>query len=207
MTMNKRLVWNFEINTENPVALPQAHHFIETPNRWESRFFWPNNEVITLRGLNHNFLNLSEAQIKHRSDTYYVLPNTDYNLKLRHDQLLYKPILMKKSIAIAYGKKIKLEASVPGLELPGCDTHNVAALIAHIKDHAVKINIEKEALIFRFDTAPISKLELAWLTVANESYFSASIESRAFSIVESLTQQLIGDMPTSDYVTFLQGIT
>lgn len=204
--MNKRLVWNFEINTDNPIKLPHAHHFIETPNRWESRFFWPDNEMITLRGLNHNFLKLSEAQVKHRSDTYYVLPNKDYNLKLRHNQLLYKPIIMKQSIAIAYGKKIKLEASALGLELPGCDTHNISALIAHIKDNAVKINIEKEALIFRFDTTPLTKLELAWLTIANKSYFSASIESRAFSVVESMTQQLIGERPTSDYVTFLHGL-
>lgn len=205
--MNKRFIWNFEINTDNTLEIPTVENFVQSPNHWEARFFWPQNHIVTLHGLNDSFLQLSHYQIKHRHDTYYLLPNADYNLKTRHDQLFYKPILMKKPQAIAYGKKLKLEDEAASLQLPGYEGKGVAALIAHIKSHGIKITVEKEALIYRFETIPTTKLELAWLYVANKSYLSASVESRSFSLVESMTRQLLGDMPTSDYVTFLGEIS
>lgn len=207
--MNKRFVWNFEINTDNTLQIPTAEHFVPSPNRWEARFFWPSDEIVTLQGLNDDFLKLSHYQTKHRSDTYYLLPNTDYNLKMRHEQLFFKPILMKKSQAIAYGKKIKLDEDAPNLQFPDFtyEGKEVTALIAHIKKQGVKINVEKEAVIYQFDTIPSTKLELAWLCVANKFYQSASIESHSYSLVEKITRQLIGDLQTSDYVTFLREIT
>lgn len=205
--MNKRFVWNFEINTDNKLKIPAVENFIQSPNHWESRFFWPQDQVITLHGLNEEFLQLSHYQIKHRHDTYYLLPNADYNLKTRHDQLFYKPILMKKPQAIAYGKKIKLDDEAANLQFPGYEGKDVTALISHIKRQGKKITVEKEALIYRFETIPTIKLELAWLYVANTSYLSASIESRSFSLVESMTRQLLGDLPTSDYVSFLGEIS
>ena len=205
--MNKRLIWNFEINSEHPLTIPPAGHFIQSPNKWEARFFWPADQIITLRGLNDDFLKLSHYQIKHRTDTYYLLPNADYNLKIRHNQLFYKPLLMKKSLAVAYGKKMKLEEHTADLTLPGINNKDITALLSHIEKNGLKINVEKEALIYQFDTTPTTKLELAWLAVKEKSYFSVCLESGAFSIVESIANQLIGDMPTSDYVTFLKGIT
>ncbi len=205
--MNKRFIWNFEINEGKPLQIPSAINFVQTPNKWEARFFWPSDQIITLNGLDDNFLKLSNYQLKHRADTYYLLPNADYNLKIRHNQLFYKPLLMKKPLAVAYGKKIKLEENASDLELPGIDTHDITALLSHIKMNSTKISVEKEALIFQFETTPTTKIELAWLTVAKKSYFTACIESRAFSIVESIAQQLLGDKPSSDYVTFLKGIT
>jgi len=200
--MNKRFVWNFEINTNNTLEIPVVENFVQSPNHWESRFFWPQDQIVTLNGLNDDFLHLSHYQIKHRHDTYYLLPNADYNLKTRHDQLFYKPILMKKPQAIAYAKKIKLDDEAD-LQFAGYEDKGITALINHIKSHGQKITVEKEALIYRFDTIPTIKLELAWLNVANKSYLSASIESRSFSLVESITRQLLGDLPTSDYVSFL----
>lgn len=205
--MNKRFVWNFEINTDDRLEIPAAEHFVQSPNHWESRFFWPQDQIVTLHGLNDDFLQLSNYQIKHRHDTYYLLPNADYNLKTRHDQLFYKPILMKKPQAIAYGKKIKLDDEAANLQFPGYEDKGVAALITYIKNHGKKITVEKEALIYRFDTIPAIKLELAWLYVSNKSYLSVSIESRSFSLVESMTRQLLGDLPTSDYVSFLGEIS
>lgn len=205
--MNKRLVWNFEIDTNSSLKIPNVDNFVQSPNRWESRFFWPEDHIVTLHGLNDDFLKLSHYQIKHRQDTYYLLPHTDYNIKTRHEQLFYKPMLMKKPQAIAYGKKIKIEEDASSLQLPGYEDTNVTKLISYIKNQGVKINVEKEALIYQFNTIPQTKLELAWLCVTNKTYISASIESRSFTLVESMTRQLLGDLPTSDYVTFLGGIS
>lgn len=205
--MNKRFVWNFEMNGDNPLKIPAADNFVQTPNKWEARFFWPDDQIITLNGLNDDFLKLSNYQIKHRADTYYLLPNTDYNLKIRHNQLFYKPLLMKKTYAMAYGKKIKLEEEASCLDLPGIDAQDVAALLSHIKKNAIKINVEKEALVFQLASTPTTKFEFAWLTVAKKNYFSVCIESRLLSVVESIAHQLLGELPTSDYITFLKEIT
>ena len=104
MIMNKRLVWNFEINSDTALQIPGTNSLVISPNRWESRFFWTDDQIITLHGLNDSFLALSHYQIKHRQDTYYLLPDTNYNLKVRNDKLFYKPILIKNHQAVAYGK-------------------------------------------------------------------------------------------------------
>lgn len=202
--MNKRLVWNFEINAENPLQISSINDAEQNQARWESRFFWPDDRMITLHGLDDNFRELSRYQIKHREDTYFILPNNDYNLKLRHEKLLYKPILMKNTQAIAYGKKIKLEEQSPTTQLPGCEGKDAQTLLAQIHHEGKKIKVEKEAVIYTFGITPTTKLELAWLHVANKAYFSTSIESRSRQLVESITQQLLGDLFACDYVTFLK---
>ncbi len=202
--MNKRLVWNFEINSDNPLLLPDRDNIDQSELCWESRFFWPDDQIITLQGLNDHFLNLSAYKIKHRDDTYYLLPNADYNLKIRREQLVYKPLLMKKGQAIAFGKKIKLEEHPPGQPLPGCEDKEARTLIAQIKKQGIKIAVEKEALIYTFATTPISKLELAWLHVADKAYYSVNIESRSLQWVEAMTKQLLDHVLASDYVTFLK---
>ena len=204
--MNKRCVWNFEINMDTSLQLPNTEDSSISANRWESRFFWPDDAIITLHGLNDEFLELSNYQIKHRQDAYYLLPNADYNLKVRNDNLFYKPLLIKNPLAIAYGKKIKLEESPLNTALPGCTEKDAHALIECIKKHGVKMDVEKEALIYRFETTPVTKLELAWLHVADKAYFSVSIESYSMLLVESFTKQLLRDGVASDYVSFLKGI-
>lgn len=203
--MNKRLVWNFEINTDQPLQLPGPSSIEPNQPRWESRFFWPDDQIITLRGLSNTFLELSQYQIKHREDTYYLLPNTNYNIKTRREQLFYKPIVMKKANAIAYGKKIKLEEHAANMPVPGCEEQDAQTLIAHIHSKGIKINVVKEALIYTFDTTPTTKLELAMLYVAKKAYFSVNIESRSIQTVELITQRLLGKVSTCDYVAFLRG--
>ena len=202
--MNKRLVWNFEINADKPLQVPSAAGTGDDLKRWESRFFWPDDQIITLHGLNDHFLELSRYKIKHREDTYFLLADTDYNLKIRREQLVYKPILMKKNQLIAYGKKIKLDEQAPDTQLPGCEEKDTKTFIARIHDQGKKVSVEKEALIYTFETSPNTKLELAWLHVTNKAYFSLSIESRSIEWVKSITRQLLGDLCARDYVTFLK---
>jgi hypothetical protein len=78
------------------------------------------------------------------------------------------------------------------------------ALINHIHQQGIKIIVEKEALVYKFKTIPTTKFELARLRVNHQTYFSVSIESTCLSLVESFTHQLIGALPSSDYVSFLK---
>ena len=191
--LNKRLVWNFEINNDKPLILPDSPAETHTEH-WEARFFWPESESISLNGLDDSFLELSRYKIKHREDTYCLLPDMDCNFKVRRDQLQYKPIIMKLPLAIAYGKKITLEQA---------DT-DMQRLFARAQREGHPIVVEKEALIYQFETLPKTKLELARLCVANTTWFSVNIESASGLIVDSITRQMLGEHVACDYVTFLK---
>ena len=66
------------------------------------------------------------------------------------------------------------------------------------------MDVEKEAFIYRFETSPKTKLELARLCIANTIYFSVCIESRSRYLVELITKQVAGEQVSSDYVSFLR---
>ena len=196
--MRKRLIWNFEIDGDRPLEIPEALPAEPDSGRWESRFFWSSKEVILLNGLDDRFLALSRYEAKHRQDTYCLLPDTDYNIKIRRNQTLYKPMIMKTAQAVAYGKKINLEASSPET------LNNTLDLLGRIQREGVRIDVDKEAFIYRFETTPKTKLELARLSIANTIYFSLCIESRSRHLVELITKQVTGEQVSSDYVSFLR---
>ena len=203
--MNKRLVWNFECNPAHPLKLPKSDDALpQDEMRWESRFFWQDNEPIALHGLPDYFFELSRYRIKHRDDTYHLIPNTNYNLKMRRDQLFYKPLLMTTEKAAAYGKKINLANYPLGTPLPGCQEKNVETLLQLVHNECKTIHVEKEALIYTLDSLSKSKIELAWLLVGHQSYFSVSIESYSQHWVESLATQIVRDANPNDYITFLK---
>lgn len=204
--MNKRLVWNFEIDTSTRLHLPSSGSMVKHANHWEARFFWPDDQIIRLSGLDESFLALSQYKIKHLEDSYFLLADNDYNLKLRREELIYKPIVMKTEHAVAFGKKLHLSEQSPEMQLPACEEKNVRALIERTKKEGKKVKVEKEALIYKFNIKPSAKLELAWLKVAHKAYYSVSIESYSAQLVEVLTRQLLGDLSTSDYVSFLKNL-
>ena len=205
IVMNKRLVWNFEINPSESLELGNTQAAADDM-RWESRFFWPENTIITLNGLDESFLELSRFEAKHRQDTYYLLANADYNIKVRKEQLLYKPALKKTSHATAYGKKLKLAEQKSEQLLPGTDDLSTKSLLELINKQGKQIVVEKEALLFQFGTSHTTKLELARLKLANNTYFSVSIESRSVVWIELISHHLLGDQIACDYVTFLKSI-
>ncbi len=205
LIMNKRLLWNFEINDSNPLQMPTPRGLEQEDIRWEARFFWPENTVITLHGLNDKYLDISRYEIKHRDDIYCVLPDANYNLKIRREQLLYKPLLATTPYAQGYGKKIKLDEQTRTSSLPGLNDITPSMLWQHSQNTRHKIHVEKEALIYPFETSPKCTLELAKLHVKNATYFSVNIESRSLMLVTSLAKQIIGLDATCDYITFLKG--
>jgi hypothetical protein len=205
--MTHRLIWNFEINSQTTLNLPRSSSIRHDKPRWEARFFWTDGPIITLHGLTHHFLRLSQYKIKDRQDLYYLLPHLNYNVKRRREHLFYKPISIQYPQAIAYDKKIKLEEHDTTEPLPGCGENNAQSLLLRIQAEGKAILVEKEALISSFPTSPPTTLELARLSIDNTIYFTASIESHALSLVENISTQLLGHLPPSDYVTFLKEIS
>lgn len=191
--MNKRLVWNFEIKSDCQLKLPETSIETASDVHWESRFFWPEKDIITLSGLDESFLELSRYKIKHRTDCYYILPNEEHNVKKRRHELVYKPLVNRTRSAIAYGKKIKLE-----------DDLKYHTLMQKITDQGQTIHIDKEALIYKFQSHPSTKLELARLVIHKKIFFTLCIEAPELTWVEHITRQLTNQSISVDYVTFLK---
>jgi hypothetical protein len=202
----RRLIWNFEIDSSEPLQWQSLRPCVPDGLRWEARFFWPEESLVTLKGLDESFLELSRYQIKHREDTYCLLPNDDYNIKIRRGQLLYKPLLERSNHAVAYGKKINLEEQEPHTQLPGANGLTAAALRSLIETTGIHIRVEKEALIYKIATTPTIKLEFAALSVAHQRYFSLSIETRVADWIPEIRKHLLGHAISSDYITFLRSL-
>ncbi len=202
--MKKRLAWNFEINIDAPLSLPVVIEEHNEDTHWESRFFWPERDIVTLSGLDERFLELSRYKIKHRSDTYALLSDADFNIKTRRGELVYKPLIERTKRVIAYGKKIKLEDdAIAVIDIHGEQTP-LRSLSQRATNQGHPVLVNKEALIYKFESHPTTKLELARLSIDDKIYFSIGIESHTRALVEDLTQRIIGDHETSDYVSFLK---
>lgn len=200
--MNTRLVWNFEITKANLLNLDDLK---ESPEelRWEARYFWPGDAIICLKGLDSRFLALSNYEAKHRQDCYSLLADSNFNIKQRRAQLFYKPLLQKTDLLRGYGKKINLGDYSSDLILPG-STLSAAELIRQLEHNQQQIEVAKEALIYKFPSEPVIKLELARLEISKKIYFSLCVEGRSQILVASIARQLMIREHTCDYVSFLK---
>jgi hypothetical protein len=201
--MNRRLVWNFEINNEPPLDFLSLPENSPEQMRWEARYFWESDAIITLHGLDDKFLNIALYEGKERRDSYYLLPNHDYNIKLRRNEIFYKPLLVKGRDCQAFGKKINLSTH-PDSALPGMSAIPVDKLLKLVQTESQKVNVEKVALIYKFETHPRIKLELARLKIADNIYFTACIEGRSKQLVTLISKHLLQKTPRCDYVHFLK---
>lgn len=172
--------------------------------RWEFRCFWPENAIIILQGLDHNLLKLSHYETKKKDDVYFLLPDSHYNLKLRRNDFVYKPLLKQLPHRTAYGNKIKLhnEASLdPRSRSPNID---ITQLLKRMKQEGKKITVQKETLCYRFNTKPNATIELERLMIGNVVYFSICIESRSGLLVDNIAKHLLKEPISCDYVSFLK---
>ncbi|KTD19936.1 Uncharacterised protein [Legionella londiniensis] len=201
--MNKRLVWNFEIHSSPELRLPRQPELTDEM-KWEIRFFWPADAIIELRGLDDSFLDLSQYTIRQRRDCYYLLPDSEFNIKMRRDQLLYKPLLKKANNARAFGKKINLLEQDKKTFLPGMKQHQVDNLLNLLNDCGQQIEVNKVALLHKLNTIPKTSIELARLQIKKQVFFTACIEGKALTLVESLSKHLLGNELSCDYITFLK---
>lgn len=198
--MTRTLIWNFEFSTqETPLLIPLDAQK-EDDLKWESRLFWPDNQIIKLKNLHNALLDLTYYKNKQKQDEYYLLPDGNFNIKRRRNQLIYKPIVDKSAFAIGFGSKINLEDPTQTNTIP------LQELLKRAQTQAKIIPVKKEAFVFKFSTVPTIKLELAKLEVHNKIYFSACVEGRSRNLVETISKGLLGLHKSCDYVTFLTTI-
>lgn len=193
--MTKRLVWNFEINSSSLLNFSLLIASKEEI-KWEVRFFWLEEQIICLNGLDDRLLDLGNYEIKERQDNYLVIPDSNYNVKQRRDELQYKPLLQEIDGVCGYGKKIDLTSS--SIQDPSIH------LIAQACTKATNIAVSKTALIYKLPTTPTIKLELARLNIAGKFYFSACIEGRSQTLVKQIAKHLLPNQISCDYVNFLK---
>lgn len=196
--MTQRLVWNFEFSTKKPFLNESFDHYEKEALKWEKRSFWSDEDIIILNAINPDLLILTQYEQKNKEDAYYLLPDSECNIKLRRNELLYKPLLDKTKHLLGFAAKINLsEAQDPEL-LALQEDALTKALIVHVK---------KEAFIYKFPNTPGIKLELARLEINHKIYFTACVEGRSQKVVETISQHLLGKYISCDYVNFLKKIS
>ena len=72
---------------------------------------------------------------------------------------------------------------------------------------AIQVPVKKEAFIYKFATTPKIKIELSRIEVQNQVYFCVCIEGRSQPLVEIISQHLLDEAISSDYIRFLKKIT
>lgn len=202
--MNKRLVWNFEIEGKQADQFPHLPPQEREDIRWEARFFWQEESIITLHGLGEDFLNLGHYQCKQRLDKYHLLEDFTYNIKFRREELVYKPLLAVQGTLQGFGKKIDLQQADPDNQLAGEPAISARELLQHIHANQRTTTVEKVALIYKFTSVPTIKLELSRLKIDAQTYFSACIEGRSANLVQIICDHIFKQQKTTDYVHFLK---
>lgn len=174
--------------------------------KWEMRFFWPGDQIISLHALDNSLLDIANYQQKHKEDYYYLLPDCTYNIKRRRDEILYKPVLQNSTSAIGYGAKINLEAVDDYPNQEPATVLKLQKILRKTQEKGIEVCVKKESFTYKFATTPSVKLELARLEVNNKVYFSVCIEGKSLYLVETLNEHLLDKQVSCDYVTFLKSI-
>lgn len=202
----QRLVWNFEFSSGQTIPLTTLGNYVQDKLKWEKRYFWPEDQIIRLNSIDNSLLNLANYQQKHKEDYYYLLPDSDHNIKRRRNELLYKPVIKQSGSALGFGAKINLEDTQYVSSQDNIDPMNLQDLFKKVKKKGIVVFVKKEAFVFKFPTIPTVKLELARLEVNNTVYFSACVEGRSLNLVETISELLFGNQASFEYVTFLKKI-
>ncbi|TAL65007.1 MAG: hypothetical protein EPN84_02305 [Legionella sp.] len=197
--MTQRLVWNFEFSTKKKFLKEDLDNHEKENLKWEKRAFWSHEEIIILNAVNPDLLNLTQYEQKNKEDAYYLLPDLDCNIKLRRNELLYKPLVKKTKKLLGFAAKINLSEHRDNPELLALQQD--ALTKAHI------VQVKKEAFVYKFPNTPGIKLELARLEINQKIYFTACVEGRSLKGVETLSQHLLGKYVSCDYVSFLKKIS
>lgn len=202
--MNQRLVWNFEFSN---IKQPTLNYSVmeSEPLKWEARYFWPEDCVITLSAIEEGLLDLANYHQKHKEDCYYLIPAYDFNIKLRREELLYKPLVTQSTpLSICgFGHKHSLRDLDASEHASMDDLKTIAELVAKA---GIRIPVIKESFTYKMTTEPSIKIELSHLDVFNTVYFSLCIEGKSLALVEQITQSILGEKSSSNYTSFLKSL-
>lgn len=204
--MNQRLVWNFEFSLNMTIPLSNLVDNEHDNQKWEQRFFWSDEQVINLVAIDNTLLDITNYQQKHKEDYYYLLPDNNYNIKRRRNELLYKPLILKNGSSFGFGTKINLDDEQSLTNLPPNEHADLQNIAENARKHGVVIFVKKEEFVYKFHTVPPIKLSLDRLEVNKQIYFSVCIEGRSRALVEKVSKYLLGKQVSCEYVTFLKKI-
>lgn len=200
--MKKRLLWNFEVSAIPPLQVDNKEWEHTPGQQWEGRYFWPESAIILLKGLDDSFLDFSSYKRKHHEDQYFLVPNYDYNIKLRKKRFLYKPLLNQEDNYFAFAKKMALDDNhlTIATSNPGPTVEQLKTLLKQ----SATVTIVKSALTYTFNTQPKAKLELSRLIIHNNIFFSLCVESDALALVKQISLHLLEHPPQENYISFLK---
>lgn len=194
MTMPKRFIWQFEIDMDNPLQFSTCHDQ-KDPLSWEARFFWQDNEIVTLHGLTSEYIELSHYRFKRTCDTYYLLPDTNDNIKERREKFFYKLLIEEKNGLFGYSKKIPLEDNT-------LKNYSIRKILRDAK----RVVVRKEVLSCKLDTQPVIKFEIARLMIQDRIVMTCCLEGYSFFLVDTLRNHLIQGQKTCHYIHFIKSV-
>lgn len=203
---NERLIWNFEFTSSKKVDFSTLTDNAKDELKWEQRYFWPHDQIIGLCNIDPKLSDLTLYHKKHKEDYYYLIPQADYNIKTRNQDLQYKPLVKRSNKSLGYGAKIHFDKTNENSSFQNPSTQKLINIHKLIKKNAILVLVKKEAFIYKFPTTPPIKLELARLEINENVYFSACIEGKSLKLVDKLGQVLLGKHISCEYVNFLKNI-
>lgn len=204
--MTQRLVWNFEFTHTKILHLPEEPKHKSDLLKWEARFFWQQQDIVSLTLIDNALLQLSNYQHKQKKDVYYLIPKNSFNIKKRRDELLYKPLIKKRKHSCGFGPKIKLNElskDSHSIEHSGID---IVSLMTLLQLQGVEVLVKKESFSYKFPVHPHIKLELSRIEINQQIYFSVCVEGKSQQSVELISRCIVGQQPCCNYVRFLKKI-
>jgi len=217
MTCKKNgFLWNFSLEcTEHCVLNSNFSDFedlsLEAPKKWEKRFFWDATENITLKCLGDHFLNFNKYKFKSREDCYFLSPTHNKNIKFRHRKLAYKPLLETSERMFCYDKKVKFDLVNASPDLcilfPELSCWNQETSIREfLMEKNESMTVYKEAFIYVFSERFSGKFELSRILVNGNWFLSFCLEAKNKKLVKYLTDQILPDEQSIDYISFLKDL-
>jgi hypothetical protein len=201
--MIHRLVWNFEFTTAKGWDISQLQEKKEENLKWEARFFWAEEEIIRFALIDTALLELVNYQHKQKKDYYYVLPDKEYNIKRRRDELLYKPLIKKTKHVSGFGSKVNLGELSKTPDVENCII-DAPVIIEQLTLNSIEVLVKKESFTYKFPVQPQIKLELSRIEINHHIYFSACVEGKSRDLVEKISKHLVSKKTSSDYISFLK---
>lgn len=203
--MTHHFIWGFQF-TETAIGQWPPLLSANDSNKWESRYFWNDNQLVSLTGLPLTLLSLTHYKIKSRHDSYIVINDT--NIKLRKQKIHVKPLIEKENDSFCYAKK---------REIPLHDADEIATIIPEIKqwngqqdieeflsEHYSVFIVDKDVLIHQINDT--TRLEFSRIRVNSHFYCSLSIETRSRQDLEKLVKLIIPQQKAQSYTEFLNNL-
>lgn len=211
--VDRHFIWNFFLNgasggLENIFLsrMPPS----EDGLKWEARFFFSEEEDVTINALDARFLWCSQYRFTTHKDVYLLHPSHEENIKFRKKSLVYKPRAHEEGGLCAYRKKERytgkeiasfLAQSFPDLSIDPSGLCREALGITY-----PRVGVYKEALIHSFPSVKGAKIELSRIACLGKIFTSVCIETKSKVLTQTLRAALLPEASTMHYLEFIKAL-